>query len=53
LKRIIEKCKRDGFVTMGVGVSGYDGVKEIYSYNTVAKIMQKSLRMFQGSLIHW
>jgi hypothetical protein len=34
LKRIVEKCKRDNFVTMGIGF-GYSGVKEIYSYHTV------------------
>jgi len=34
LKRIIEKCKRDNFVIAGVGFA-YDGVKELYHYNTV------------------
>ncbi len=34
MKRVIEKCKRDGFVTMGVGVR-YDMVKYIYPYYTV------------------
>lgn len=34
LKRIVEKCKRDNFVTMGIGF-GYSGVKELYAYHTV------------------
>lgn len=34
LKRIIEKCKRDGFVTAGVGLQ-YGQVKDIYNYHTV------------------
>lgn len=34
MKKVIEKCKRDGFVTIGVGV--YLGaIKEIYQYHTV------------------
>jgi nitric oxide reductase activation protein len=33
MKRIIEKCKRDGFVTIGVGLE-YN-VKNIYNYHTV------------------
>ena len=36
IKKIIEKCKRDGFVTMGIGV-GYDLVKDIYPYHTVIR----------------
>ena len=36
LNRIIEKCKRDGFVTLGVGMdAGY--VKEIYHYHTIVR----------------
>lgn len=38
MKRIIEKCKRDGFVTVGIGVQ-YSGVKTIYNYNTVVNNM--------------
>lgn len=34
MKRIIEKCKRDGFVTAGVGLD-YGLVKEIYNYHTI------------------
>lgn len=34
MKKIIEKCKRDGFVTVGIGLH-YEGVRKIYNYNTV------------------
>lgn len=34
MKRIIERCKRDGFVTCGVGFH-YSGVKKLYNYNAV------------------
>lgn len=40
LKRIVEKCKRDNFVTMGIGF-GYSGVKEIYAYHTVIHDMKQ------------
>lgn len=34
MKKVIEKCKRDGFVTIGIGV--YLGaIKEIYQYHTI------------------
>jgi nitric oxide reductase activation protein len=36
MKRVIEKCKRDGFVTVGIGLK-HKGVKEIYQYHTVVK----------------
>lgn len=39
MKRIIERCKRDGFVTIGVGIR-YDEVKWIYPYNTVVYDMK-------------
>jgi cobalamin biosynthesis protein CobT len=39
LKRIIEKCKRDNFVIMGIGFD-YSGVRQIYSYNTVVDNMR-------------
>lgn len=38
LKRIIEKCKRDGFVTVGVGLR-FGAVKEIYQYHTIVTDM--------------
>lgn len=34
LKRIVEKCKRDSFVTCGIGFQ-YTGVKSLYNYSTV------------------
>lgn len=34
MKRVIEKCKRDGFVTLGIGLH-YGMVKEIYNYHTI------------------
>jgi hypothetical protein len=34
MKRVIEKCRRDGFVTVGIGFK-YDGVKDIYSYSSI------------------
>ncbi len=37
LHRIVEKCKRDSFVTVGIGIGDYDGVKSLYKYNTVIK----------------
>jgi hypothetical protein len=42
LKRIVEKCKRDNFVTMGIGF-GYSGVKELYSYHTVIDDMKSQV----------
>lgn len=38
LKRVIEKCKRDDFVIMGIGFH-YGGVKELYSYHTIVDDM--------------
>lgn len=35
-KRIIEKCKRDGFVTCGIGIE-YFRVQDLYQYSTVIK----------------
>lgn len=35
LKRVVEKCKRDGFVTVGIGVTGHTGVRKLYTYNTI------------------
>lgn len=37
LHRIVEKCKRDSFVTVGIGLGDYPGVKELYKYTTVIK----------------
>lgn len=41
LKRIVEKCKRDGFVACGIGFN-YTGVQELYKYNTVVTEMSKA-----------
>jgi len=43
LKRVIEKCKRDGFVTIGIGLN-YGYVKEIYNYHTIVKDMSKLVK---------
>lgn len=34
MKKVIEKCKRDGFVTIGIGVF-LGAIKEIYQYHTI------------------
>ena len=34
LKQIMEKCRRDGFVTVGIGFN-YGGVKDLYSYHAI------------------
>ena len=43
LKRVIEKCKRDGFVTVGVGLQ-YGKIKDIYNYHTVVMDMKKLVK---------
>lgn len=43
LKRVIEKCKRDGFVTVGVGLQ-FGMVKEIYSYYTIINDMKQLVK---------
>ena len=35
-KRVIEKCKRDGFVTCGIGIE-YLSCKDLYQYSTLVK----------------
>jgi hypothetical protein len=40
MKRVIEKCKRDNFVTVGIGIQD-DTVKDIYHYNTVISDVDK------------
>jgi len=42
MKRIVEKCKRDGFVTCGIGFN-YTGVKQLYQYSTVISTDKMSL----------
>lgn len=36
LKRVVEKCRRDEFVTAGIGIQS-DSVKNLYPYNIVVK----------------
>jgi uncharacterized phage-associated protein len=43
LKRVIEKCKRDGFVTVGVGLQ-YGRIKDIYNYHTIVMNMDKLVK---------
>jgi len=43
MKKIIEKCKRDGFVTVGIGIQ-HVGVKEIYNYYTIVNDMTQMVK---------
>lgn len=43
LKRVIEKCKRDGFVTIGIGL-GHGLVKDIYNYHTIINDMNNLVK---------
>ena len=43
LKRVIEKCKRDGFVTVGIGLQ-YGRIKEIYNYHTIVYNMKELVK---------
>ena len=43
LKRVIEKCKRDGFVTVGIGLR-YGKIKDIYNYHTIVMDMSKLVK---------
>ena len=43
LKRIIEKCKRDNFVAVGIGFE-YGGVKDIYKYHTIIHNFDKMVQ---------
>jgi hypothetical protein len=47
MKRIIEKCKRDGFVTVGIGFN-YCGVSEIYNYHTIIKNFSDMTKQVSG-----
>ncbi len=47
MKRIIEKCKRDGFVTIGIGFR-YGGVREIYNYNTIISDFREMVKRVSG-----
>jgi hypothetical protein len=41
MKRVIEKCRRDGFVTVGIGFD-HSGVKELYSYSCAITDLKES-----------
>ncbi len=41
LKRIVEKCRRDGFVTVGVGID-YD-TSHLYDYNCIVRSMSNEM----------
>ena len=43
LKRVIEKCKRDGFVTIGIGLR-HGLVKDIYNYHTIVNDMNNLVK---------
>jgi hypothetical protein len=47
LKRVVERCKRDGFVTCGIGFQ-HDGVKDLYQYTTVVNDISKSPVLISG-----
>lgn len=49
LMRIIEKCKRDNFVTIGIGFA-YDGVKDIYKYHTIISDFKKMVEKVSALL---
>jgi hypothetical protein len=51
MKKIIEKCKRDGFVTLGIGFQ-YSGVREIYNYHLVIHKFDKDLAKKVSILIN-
>lgn len=42
MKKIIEKCKRDGFVTVGIGILQH-AVADLYHYKTVVKNLDADL----------
>ncbi len=50
MKRIIEKCKRDGFVTIGIGMQ-YGEVAYIYNYNAVIHNMHGDEMVKKVSLL--
>jgi hypothetical protein len=51
MKRVIEKCKRDKFITVGVGI-GTDWVKHIYQYHTVVYDVKKEMVKNVSSIIN-
>jgi hypothetical protein len=51
LKRIIEKCKRDGFVTVGIGME-LGLVKEIYNYSCVIQDYENDMIRLVSTLVN-
>ncbi len=51
LKRIVEKCKRGGFATGGIGVQ-HNGVKGIYPYNCVIRDINKDFTKKTSMLVN-
>lgn len=51
MKKIIEKCKRDGFVTMGIGLLDRT-VEELYNYNVVVTDFEKDLVKRVSALVN-
>lgn len=51
MKRVIEKCKRDGFVTMGIGFD-YRGVQQIYNYNCIISDFENDLVKKVSTLVN-
>ena len=49
MKRVIEKCRRDGFVTVGIGFQ-YGGVKELYNYSTSISELSDSPKLVSALL---
>jgi hypothetical protein len=50
-KRVIEKCKRDGFVTCGIGIQ-YFYIKDLYQYSTVVGLTADDVVKNVSSLIN-
>jgi len=49
MKRVIEKCRRDGFVTVGIGFN-HGGVKELYNYSTSISDLKESPKLVSALL---
>ena len=47
LKKVVEKCRRDKFITLGIGLKHY-GVKHLYHYNTVITNFKDMVKQVSG-----
>jgi hypothetical protein len=47
LKQIVEKCRRDDFVTVGIGIQS-DAVEEIYTYSKVVRDLEDLSKDISG-----